>query len=265
MILLLGGTSESVTIAAALAQARIPVLISMATEVPLELPESAGIQLRRGRLNQSGFEALIREHGIVALVDAAHPFALEAHATAAAAAQNAGIPYLRWLRPPSRLADHAGLHFASSHYQAARMATAFARPILLTVGSRNLMPYVAQARCHGLPIYVRLLPCEESRTALQQAGLDPATAIFARGPFSMEDTLELIQRYNIGVLVTKESGAAGGVPEKLEACATSGCTCVLVRRQEVALETGCSTISALLAWLAGKGVAGTVFNAAVQM
>lgn len=255
MILLLGGTSESVTIAAALAEAGQRVLVSMATEVPLELPKAEGLQLRRGRLNQTGFEALLREHAITALVDAAHPFAAEAHRTAEAAAHQAGVPYFRWLRPATRLEESPYLHLVSSHAEAARRATALARPILLTVGSRNLAPYVAEARRQGLPLYARLLPCAESHAAVEQLGMDPAAVLFVRGPFSAEDTLALIRRYNIGVLVSKESGEAGGVPQKLAACAAGGCACVLVRREECADAARGSSVHELLAWLAEQGIA----------
>ena len=52
----------------------------------------------------------------------------------------------------------------------------------------------------------------------------------ARGPFTVQDTLALIQSLRIGTLVTKESGRAGGVPQKLEAAALAKCNVVIVKR-----------------------------------
>jgi precorrin-6A/cobalt-precorrin-6A reductase len=41
---------------------------------------------------------------------------------------------------------------------------------------------------------------------------------------------ETIRKLNIGVLVTKDSGAAGGVMEKLEAARIEGCKVVMIKR-----------------------------------
>jgi precorrin-6A/cobalt-precorrin-6A reductase len=254
LILLMGGTSESVTIAGALARAGYPVLISMATEVPLAMHDLPGISLRRGRLNRDELTALIRQHSIAALVDTTHPFAVQAHETAIAAAYEAGVPYLRWLRPPSDLPGYQHLHFAGDHEVAARVATAFAQPILLTIGSKNLQPYVAEARRTKLPIYARVLPCEDAQLACREVAIYPEDVIFARGPFSTDDTLRLLRERHIGVLVTKESGAAGGVPEKIQACAIANCACVVVRRAGPEPTAGCSSISELLAILATHGL-----------
>ncbi len=250
----MGGTSESVAIASALAQAGYPVLVSMATEVPLAMQDLPGIRFRRGRLNQHELELLLRQQSIAAVVDATHPFALQAHETAATAAKSAGIPYWCWQRPPSDLSDFHNLHFAADHREAAQLAVQFARPILLTIGSKNLAPYVAEARHHGLPLYARLLPCEEARHACHVAELDRENVIFARGPFSVEDTLRLLLQHHIGVLVTKESGMAGGVPEKLQACAQACVACVVVRRTDRLPAEGGSSISGLFEWLASQGL-----------
>ncbi len=250
----MGGTSESVTIAGALARAGYSVLISMATEVPLAMQDLPGISLRRGRLNRDELTALIRQHSIAALVDTTHPFAVQAHETAVAAAREAGVPYLRWLRPPSDFSGYPHMHFADDHEDAARTATAFAQPILLAIGSKNLQPYVAEARRTRLPIYARVLPCEDAKLACREAALDFEDVIFARGPFSSDDTLHLLRERHIGVLVTKESGAAGGVPEKIQACAIANCACVVVRRAGSEPTAGCSSISELLAMLATHGL-----------
>ncbi len=226
----MGGTSESAQIATAIRDAGFSVLVSMATEVPLVLPSESCIESRRGRLNLEQMVALIKKREVTALVDAAHPFATEAHKTATQAAQRANILYLHWLREESDLSRFSNLHMAADHQDAARMAAAFTRPILLTVGSRNLLPYVHAARAAKLPVYARVLPCQESEESCRLAGLGGAEVIAARGPFTLEDTLDLLRARKIGTLVTKESGRAGGVPEKLEAAKRADCSVVIVKR-----------------------------------
>jgi precorrin-6A/cobalt-precorrin-6A reductase len=248
VILLMGGTSETPVLASALADAGKRVLVSMATEVPLTLPDRPDVQLRRGRLRVEQLTALLRDQQVEALVDAMHPYAQEAHATAKQAAVAASIPYLRWLREESNLSTYHGLHLAADHAQAARIAARLKRPILLTVGSRNLAVYVQAARAAHLPIFARVLPCAEAEDACRNSALRGDEVIAARGPFSVEDTLALLRKHDIGTMVTKESGSAGGVPEKLEAAQRANCQVVIVRRAYTDENSSCKTVDELIRW-----------------
>jgi precorrin-6A/cobalt-precorrin-6A reductase len=246
VILLMGGTSESAMIAKAMADAGFSVLVSMATEIPLAIPSERNIESRHGRLDLEQLADLIKKRGITALVDAAHPFASEAHQTAQLAAQNANIPYLHWMREESNLSGFSNLHMAGDHATAAQLAVALGCPILLTIGSRNISPYVSAARKAQLPVYARILPCQESEESCRSAGLHDSEVIAARGPFTVEDTLLLIQTLKIGTLVTKESGRAGGVPEKLEAAARAKCKVVVVKRTTFDEHHLCRTVGELI-------------------
>ena len=246
MILLMGGTSESSAIAEAIANAGFSVLVSMATETPLAVPIGIRIELRRGRLNREQLRTLIKQRGITALVDAMHPFAAEAHSTAQQAAKDVNIPYLHWLREESDLSNVSNLYLASDHQDAAWKATELQRPILLTIGSRNVAPYVYAARAADLSIYVRVLPGRESEESCRLAGLGSSEIIAARGPFTVEDTLNLLLAFEIGTLVTKESGRVGGVPEKLKAANRAGCNVVIVKRAIFEEQTLCRSLDELI-------------------
>jgi len=230
-ILLLGGTSEAGTIAAALEKAGIEVLVSTATGLASSVRESRLVKVRTGMLNESGLSTLIRESGAVAVVDATHPYAVEISKNARAAAEGAGVPLFRYLRPPA-VAGKGGDVAARDHEEAARRAFGSGRPVLLTIGTRNLAPYVSEARKTGARVIARVLPTPESLEACRRAGLAPESVIPGQGPFTVEENVELIKRLGIGVLVTKDGGAAGGVPEKLEAARREGCEVVVVERPE---------------------------------
>ncbi len=229
MILLLGGTSEAGRIAAALEKAGIGVVVSTATGLASSVRESRLVRVRTGMLNEAGLSALIRECGARAVVDATHPYAVEISRNARLAAGRAVLPLLRFLREPA-VTGKSEADVADDHEEAARRAFASGRPVLLTIGTRHLAPYLRAARAAGVPVFARVLPAPESREACERAGLPAANLIAGRGPFSVEENLALIRRLGIGVLVTKDGGAAGGVPEKLEAARRAGCTVVVVAR-----------------------------------
>ena len=229
MIQLLGGTSQLSAIATALAEAGVVVLVSTATNEPLELAPHPNIERRSGRLDESAMVAMIAAKGIRAIVDATHPYATAAHATAAQAARQAGIPCLSFVRQGG-IVPQEGVHFAPDHELAAALAFSFGKPVLLTTGANHLTPYAQEAARSGLRLVARVLPRAESIEACHQAGIAEDNIIAARGPFSLEQNLQQIRRYGIGVLVTKDSGPAGGVEAKLEAARQERCQVVVVAR-----------------------------------
>ena len=72
-----------------------------------------------------------------------------------------------------------------------------------------------------------------------------------RGPFSLEENRRQIREFGIGVLVTKDSGHAGGTLEKLEAARSGGCRVVVVRRPVLAAVNVFSEIERMLEAMAG--------------
>lgn len=228
-MLLLGGTSEAGKIAAALEKRGIAVVVSTATGLVSSVRESRLVKVRTGMLNESGLSALIRECGAKAVVDATHPYAVEISRNAAAAAQREGVPLLRFLRAAAVEAQ-AAEEAAGDHEEAARRAMRSGRPVLLTIGTRHLTPYVREAARTGVRLVARVLPTEESLQACDRAGLSRDQIVPGQGPFSVEQTVGVIRHHGIGVLVTKDGGAEGGVPEKLEAARLEGCEVVVVAR-----------------------------------
>jgi precorrin-6A/cobalt-precorrin-6A reductase len=123
-----------------------------------------------------------------------------------------------------------GIAFAAGHDEAARLACADGRPVLLTTGSRNLLPYAEESRRTGVDLVVRVLPHPDSRAACRAAGIPDDMIIAARGPFPVAENLDTIRAFGIGVVVTKDSGEAGGVPAKILAAARENCRVIVVAR-----------------------------------
>ncbi len=235
MILLLGGTSDASYFAEKLTGAGKRVLVTMATDTPVSLKESALLRILRGSLEKDDLTRLIRQNNVAAVVDATHPFAVRISKIARNAAEETQCPYLRYSRPV--LSHESDLVVrVDSHEDAATRAAEFRKPILLTTGSTVLAPYIRAAEAHSLPLYARVLDREASVAACLNAGLPESAVIRAVGPFTIEDTAYLLRSFSIGVLVTKDSGNAGGVGEKLTAARRENCNVILVSRP--AEETG---------------------------
>ncbi len=245
-VLLLGGTSETAPLALKLVAARWRVLVSTATDTSLNVGEHLDIRRRCGRLNSIQMEELLHREQITAVIDATHPYASEVQQAARTAATATQRPYLRYQRQTlldassgaDVLSNDPGWIRATDHTHAAAIATRLAkkskRGILLTTGSRHLAPYVAAAQRKQVRLFARVLDHPDSSAACEQAGLPVANRVTGRGPFTLEQNRTLIRQHQIGVLVTKDSGRAGGMAEKLEAARFERCQLIVVQRPETA-------------------------------
>ena len=231
MILLLGGTSETALFAESLTAAGYGVLVSTATEIPLAMETRPGIQRRSGSLDKDALRAIIESRGIRAIADATHPYAVKVREMARRVAEQMNIPYLTYIRPTA-MQESENIFYAPNHEEAAGVAVSFGYPILLTIGSKNLRPYVQQSKKAGLKLVVRVLPERESAKACRSSGIPGEFVVTGRGPFSVEENRSVIRKFNIGVLVTKDSGIAGGFPDKIGAARLEKCKVVVVQRPD---------------------------------
>jgi precorrin-6A/cobalt-precorrin-6A reductase len=88
-------------------------------------------------------------------------------------------------------------------------------------------------------VMVRILPTIASLSQALEAGLLPAQILALRGPFSLELECAILRQYRIDLLVTKDSGAAGGLETKLEAAAALQVPAVVVSRPRVTYPNLC--------------------------
>ena len=75
-----------------------------------------------------------------------------------------------------------------------------------------------------------MLPSVESIEKCRAAGLLSHHIIAMQGPFSAQLNAALFREYDIKILVTKESGNAGGFFEKLEAAKACNVISLLVKK-----------------------------------
>ena len=225
-ILLFGGTSEGRELAEWLSGEGFGLTLCVATEYGASLvPELPGLEVHTGRLDRSGMEQLLAGGGFDRVVDATHPYAVEVTEHLRAAAEAAGVPYLRLLRQSS---GEDGCRKAASLAEAADLLVDLPGNVLLTTGSKELAPFAVPGlveRC-----YPRVLPTMDSLERCLSLGFPPAHIICMQGPFSRALNVALIRQFHIQTLVTKDSGGYGGFREKAEAAREAGCALLVVER-----------------------------------
>jgi precorrin-6A/cobalt-precorrin-6A reductase len=226
-ILLLGGTADARDVARALREAGYRVVLTAVSAYAGALA-TADADVRVGALDAATLDALLADADW--LLDATHPFATAISALAMARAAARGVPYVRFERPEALLS--APVHRAPDAATAATLAADLAPGgmVLLTVGSKSLATYVSTLRARGCRLLARVLPTAAVLAHCEALGLSPAELLAMQGPVSAPLELAIIRHFAAGVLVTKESGPTGGVPEKLEAAATAGIPVVVVTR-----------------------------------
>ena len=227
-ICLFAGTTEGRRLGEALRGTSLRIYACVATEYgETTAPHGENIAVHAGRLDEAEMAALFKRENFSLIIDATHPFATVVTDNIAAAAGEAGIEYVRLLREGSGAAD--GAVYVNSIAQAAEYLKSTRGNILATTGSKELMPYTAIPD-YKERLYARVLPMEASLAACAAAGIAPAHIIAMQGPFSTELNRALLQTTNAKYLVTKDSGASGGFPEKIAAARAEGVIPVVIGR-----------------------------------
>jgi precorrin-6A/cobalt-precorrin-6A reductase len=234
VIFLLAGTSDARELACLLQQEGYPLVASVVTESAADSLREAGVSVRVGRLTAAEMVAVLKEQGAAMVVDASHPFAEEASKNAIQAAENAGIPYLRYERPEWKGERHPLIETVSSYQEAAEAAARRKGVVMLTTGSKTLDIFVQRLLSEpGVRLVARMLPRKDNMEKCERLGLEQKNIIAMQGPFGKELNKVLYQHYKVTTVITKESGQIGSVDEKVEAALELGLHVVLISRPRI--------------------------------
>lgn len=241
-VLLMGGSSEASALARLLAEdKRFQATLSLAgvtrDPAPAPIPQRIG-----GFGGVMGLVAYLRTQKVDALIDATHPFARQMSTNAVAAAERTGVALLQLLRPPWTPVAGDRWIAVESMSAAAEALGDVPQRVFLTVGRKELAPFLAQPQHHYVIRSVDAPPGD----------LLPrdSEVITARGPFALADERRLLAEHGIDVLVTKNSGG-DATAAKLQAARERGLPVVMVERPELPLAERAPSPEAALAWLEG--------------
>lgn len=230
-VLLFAGTTEGREIAEFLRRRRIRTRVCTATEYGGSLIQGDDcLAVSERRMDEAEMEEAMRAlTGAQALViDATHPYAAEVTANIQRAAARTKRECLRVLRE-STGKGQAGCVYVESAEEAAAWLNAHEGNALLTTGSKELACFT-KVKDFEKRLYARVLSLPEVVRQCAALGFQGAHLICMQGPFSEELNAALIRQYGIRYLVSKDTGLAGGFPEKEAAAAAAGAVLVLIGR-----------------------------------
>lgn len=229
MILVLAGTRDATDITRGLLEKGIDVTATAATAYGAELLCNACCtDVICGRYDTEGLEELIGEKKARVVVDATHPYAATVSQNAICACERTGATYIRYEREGGAYPDavHVDTYQQACSYLEKREGN-----VLVTTGTNNIGAFVPLIRKSR--VVARVLPCASSLEKCAEAGLGPDSIIAMKGPFSKEMNKAIIKECDISFLVTKDGGAQGGTPEKIDACRECGVCAVMIDRPHV--------------------------------
>lgn len=230
-LLIFGGTTEGRLLAEHCAESGISADVSVATEYGASLlPE--GVNVLCGRLDTDQMTALMLENKYDMVIDATHPYAVEATKNIKAACENAGLQFLRLLRKSSLSQGRT----VSDMQELTALLNCNDDTVLSTLGSKAL-PELTEVRNYRERLWIRVLPSEEILEQCRGLGYDTAKIIQEKGPFTVEQNVAHLQKSGAKIIVTKESGETGGYSEKAEAARICGAEMITLMRPA---EVGCS-------------------------
>lgn len=230
--LLFSGTTEGKIAWEYLKSANACVEVFVATEYGAEvMPEEARAYVKAGRMDNNGMAALFKhekESGEVAVIDATHPYAAEAGKNIREACFEAGVDYIRFLRPSS-----GGEAFAevSNAAEAAEYLSGVSGKVLLTTGSKDLDIFAGTAN-YSEKLYPRILPVPGGVERCVGLGYRKQNVICMQGPFSAEMNAAILRQIGANWLVTKDTGVAGGYGQKIEGARMAGAKVLLIKRPD---------------------------------
>jgi precorrin-6A/cobalt-precorrin-6A reductase len=248
-VLILGGTSEAAALDQHLAAQApdIRAIVSLAGHTvdprPLNLPVRIG-----GFGGIEGLRRYLNDEGIVAVIDATHPFAsiMPFHAQAACLAEN--VPLLAIRRKPWQAHPGDRWHCVPAMADAVAALGEEPKRVFLTIGRLELPIFANAPRHHYL---VRVIEPIGDRLPLHHVKV-----VQQRGPFGADDEIDLMRREGIEVLVSKNSGG-DATSGKLVAARRLGLPVIMVERPRKPDVETVEHIDQVLPWLVAQGLFAT--------
>ncbi len=226
-LLIFGGTTEGRRICEALSASGRKAEVFIATDYGANLVCGLpGITVSTGRLDAAAMTAVIRAASGAVVIDATHPYARDVTLNIVQACAETGAEYIRVLREERNL---PGVRTVENTAAAAAFLSGVEGNALLCTGSKELVAF-CRVPDYRNRLYVRVLPMPEVLRHCAELGVDGAHVVAMQGPFSHDLNVAMLRHFKCRYLVTKNTGTAGGMDEKISAAGETGAELVIIDR-----------------------------------
>ena len=233
-IFLLGGTKDSINIIKHIKDNYNDyILTTTTTQYGANLALEAGSDEVIGNaLLKDEIINIIKKDNYDLLVDATHPFAAHITQTSSRIANELNIPYIRFERPITNLKniDTSHIDYVDSFDDAGKL-------IKMKYPSGNILHFAGANTMGEILRYVeverfypRILKVKSSLEKCEKLNVNPSHIISMNGAATLDENIQLIERYGGKVIITKESGDIGGVIEKIEAARLKNINVIMIKR-----------------------------------
>ncbi len=219
-VLVLGGTTEGIELAARLAaRSDLVTISSLAGRVGQpRLPD--GLVRIGGFGGLDGLLSYLEKEKIAVVIDATHPFAARISRNAEIACSRLGLPFVGLLRPAWTKSEKDIWHDVPDVLSAAQFVDKAEARVFLSIGRQELHIF---SDCKDAWYLIRAIDAPAERLPLHHK------IVLQRGPFDLERELQLLRDHSIDFVVSKNSGGAATYT-KIEAARLLGIPVVMINR-----------------------------------
>jgi precorrin-6A/cobalt-precorrin-6A reductase len=242
-LVILGGTGDAVNLAnLAMSLPGLEVITTLAgrTRQPKKI---AGVVRIGGFGGEAGLLEYLQTEKIDLLIDATHPFAARMSWNAAGAATTMDIPWLLLVRPAWERSSADNWIEVESVEAAVSAIPDTAQRIFLTIGRQQLALFATLTDRWCL-----MRSIDPPDINIQ---LPPGKLLLDRGPYILEQELQLFREYQIQAIVSKNSGG-DATAAKIIAAREMGLPVVMVQRPIVPAGDRVPNVLGAIEWLRAR-------------
>lgn len=230
MLLVLSGTKEGRELSGLLADKGYNVCSARLTDHASRLiMEDSDKRLVMEHQLSGGLEQVLGTYSFRLVVDAAHLTSSGFSEQVREYCSQHELPYIRFSREEVELPQSPLLYPVYSWQEGAQKAAELGNTIFMTTGSHKLEEFLRQPEMHGKRVVVRVLPDHRVLEGVQALGVPSRDIVAMQGPFSREMNRITFKMYNAAVVVTRDSGQAGGTDSKISAALSLKLPVVVIR------------------------------------
>ena len=193
------------------------------------------------------------------VIDASHPSRRAKLEPLSQWCEQGAIPYLRLERPEtivpassliySVFSWEEALHLLKQRVSILHREKKGLITVFVTTGSYQLESIVQCSIAQFARIVVRVLPEGRLVQKCQDMGIPPRDIVAMQGQFSKEINRVLFKFYGADILLTRDSGSAGGTDTKISAALELGLETILLKRVKASTGLTVSSVAELMDWI----------------